>query len=129
LPNTVKVYSKNNEYLPRDKYDRLIEELDYIFIPYSADSFKFAASGAVLEAIFKKKPVLMYSNHYFNYLDRKLGHFGYFLDKGAFNWRKLKDKTQYALFSQHIEDIIEQLSPEYIVTQYRRIIDSFKSFS
>jgi len=44
---------------------------------YPNSSYELIASGAVLDAINIKKPILALKNNYFNYLFDKFGAFGY----------------------------------------------------
>ena len=54
--------------------------LDFILFLYPKDSYRLIASGAILEAISLKKPILALRNDYFNYLFKKFGDFGYLTD-------------------------------------------------
>lgn len=67
----------NNRHLLRDEYDMLVQDLDYIYFPYTKESYKYGASGAVYEAIVKGIPFIAYSNDYFKMLNDKFGKIGF----------------------------------------------------
>lgn len=66
--------------LPRDEYDRRVQELDYILYFYSSDAYKITASGAIFDAINIKKPIIAIRNDYFQYLFDTYGAFGYLVE-------------------------------------------------
>lgn len=80
LPPKVKIYNDGDRFIPKDEYDNLVDELDYIYLPYPIGSFMYTASGAILEALFKNKGIIMHKNGYSTYLAEKYGEFGYFID-------------------------------------------------
>lgn len=80
LPANVKVYNDSDRLIPKDEYDQLVDELDYIYLPYPIGSFMYTASGAILEALFKNKGIIMHRNAYSTYLADRYGEFGYFID-------------------------------------------------
>lgn len=69
-----------NTELPRKKYNQLITELDYILFFYPQTSYKITASGAIMDAIALKKPIIALKNDYFEYIFNKFGKFGYLVD-------------------------------------------------
>ena len=56
------------EGLPREEFDVQIEKLDYLLYLYPVDSYKFTASGAILDAVKLRKPIIALHNDYFDYL-------------------------------------------------------------
>lgn len=63
--------------LPREDYEKYINDLDYILFFYPKDSYKLTASGAIFDAIAYHKPVIALSNDYFSYIFDKCGEIGY----------------------------------------------------
>lgn len=57
-----------------------IEALDYIIFFYEKDSYKLTASGAIMDAIDRRRPVIAIKNDYFTYLFNKYGEFGYLVE-------------------------------------------------
>jgi hypothetical protein len=72
--------NKTNKLLSRSDYDQIVRDLDYIYFPYSIDSYKYGASGAVYEAIVKGKPFIAYANDYFKMIIKKFGPVGYLFE-------------------------------------------------
>lgn len=54
--------------IPRDIFENHIESLDYILYLYPSTSYKLTASGAILDAIKLKKPIICLANDYFKYI-------------------------------------------------------------
>lgn len=69
--------NQQNKHFGREDYDRIIEKMDMLFYPYPANSYRLSASGAVFEAIVKRKPILAMENPYFKWLFEKFGTLGY----------------------------------------------------
>ena len=63
--------------LARKELEERADKLDFILFLYPNSSYELIASGAVLDAINIKKPILALKNNYFNYLFDKFGAFGY----------------------------------------------------
>lgn len=62
--------------LPQDIYNERIDRLDYILFLYDRNSYRITASGAVMDAINLRKPIIALENDYFCYLFGKYGSFG-----------------------------------------------------
>ena len=52
-------------------------EMDCYLFLYDVDSYKYTASGAILEAIWNEKPIFALNNYYFRYMFDKYGKLGY----------------------------------------------------
>ena len=128
LPNTVKLMNPNSEFIPRDEYNKMIEELDYIYCPYPTGAFKAIASGALLEAISKHKPVIMHRNEHVMYLREKYGEFGIIMDDTDEGFDKirpvLKDYVHYKHLQIMQDTLLEKLSPENLGNSLRNICNS-----
>ena len=113
LPNNICYCATNNEFIPRERYNILISELDYIYIPYPVSAFKFFASGALLEAIFSGKPVLMYRNSCNEYFYNKYGEYGIFIDDFRYSELKgiLQDQKNYKRIVENQRIIMNNLDP------------------
>lgn len=68
------------ESIPRDEFDSLISGLDYILYLYPNSSYKFSASGSLLDSLNIESPVISFKNNYFQYIFNKFGDFGYLVD-------------------------------------------------
>lgn len=126
LPSKVKIYNDNGRFIPKDEYDNLVEELDFIYLPYPNGSFKYTASGAVLEALFKNKGIIMHQNNYSLYLTGKYGDFGYFIDNLP-KKKVLENITSKDFYEQLIkngETVRKKLTPNSVLNYFG--IDYFK---
>ena len=57
-----------------------INQLDFILYFYPKDIYRLTASGAVFEAINRKRPIIAIRNEYFEYIFKKYGSIGYLVD-------------------------------------------------
>lgn len=55
----------SNEYIPREIFNQEIDTLDFILFLYPTNSYKLIASGALLDALSKEKPIIALNNSYF----------------------------------------------------------------
>lgn len=121
FPENVEIVNKSNGYLPRDKYEEAIDKMDYILLPYSSSEYKLIASGAVLEAIVRCKPTIMYENDYFMYLTQKFGDFGYFVNHKEIIG-ELDNQAKYSQFIERELYISKLISPEQIRNRFLEIL-------
>lgn len=122
----VNIENETEFFFSRTKYESLIQEMDYIFVPYSSSLYNLIASGAVLQAIACRKPVIMSSNNYFRYLVSKYGQIGYFVeDYSCYNFIKLlKDEDKYQTIINQENVILKKLSPKCLVSDLKHIINA-----
>lgn len=66
--------------LSNEEFNKRVGEQDYILFLYDKESYKLTASGAIMDAINFRKPVISLRNDYFDYLFRKYGAFGLLFD-------------------------------------------------
>lgn len=71
---------KRRTALERDELNQRIDQLSYIIFLYSSSSYKLTASGAIMDAISRKRPIIAIRNDYFEYLFGKYGSFGFLVD-------------------------------------------------
>lgn len=76
----VRVPSKPEEPLPETKFLAEVSELDFILFFYSSDTYRLTASGALLDAVRLRKPIIALRNDYFEYFFKKFGSIGYLVD-------------------------------------------------
>lgn len=62
------IWAGHEKGLPRDEFERLVGQLDYLLYLYPLGSYRFTASGAVLDAVKMRKPIISLHNDYFDYL-------------------------------------------------------------
>ncbi|WP_297974928.1 glycosyltransferase family 1 protein [uncultured Capnocytophaga sp.] len=75
LPN-----NKGVNAIDREELEMRTQELDTILFFYPKDSYKLIASGAIMDAISMKKPIIAIRNSYFSYIFKKFGTFGFLVD-------------------------------------------------
>ncbi|HIZ34078.1 MAG TPA: hypothetical protein H9814_11220 [Candidatus Bacteroides merdigallinarum] len=54
--------------LLRDEFEKEVQRLDYLLYLYPIGSYRFTASGAILDAVKMNKPIIALHNDYFDYL-------------------------------------------------------------
>ena len=103
----------------------MIEELDYIYCPYPTGAFEMTASGALLEAIAQRRPIIMHNNEYTIHLRKLYGDFGIIIDDEDDRFESikqtLKDEMQYAKHIAQQDRILEMISPENLSQDLERI--------
>lgn len=57
-----------------------IDKLDFILFFYPSETYKLTASGAIFDAINRKRPIIAIRNDYFEYIFSKFGSIGYLVD-------------------------------------------------
>lgn len=107
--------------LTREEFDQRIDKLDFLLFLYPRLSYKMTASGAILDAINRGKPIIAIRNDYFEYLFQKYGSFGFLVDDieemvDLLN-RLIVDKNLYPDID--FEEFRKKLSPEYMKDELR----------
>ena len=69
-----------NEPVPTGEFLRKVSKLDFLLYFYTDDKYKLTASGALLDAIRMRKPIIALRNDYFEYIFNKYGPLGYLVD-------------------------------------------------
>lgn len=76
----VAMASRTNEPLPYPDYIRAVNKLDFLLFFYGKDKYRLTASGALLDAVRYRKPIIALRNEYFDYFFCKFGEVGYLVD-------------------------------------------------
>jgi hypothetical protein len=66
--------------LSDEEFCKSVEALDFLLFLYPTDTYKLIASGAILDCLRFRRPVIALRTDYFDYLFRKFGAFGYLAD-------------------------------------------------
>lgn len=113
LPQSVIIENPAERYLPKEEYEFLIQQMDYLYFPYPKDAFKLTASGAIFESIAGLRPPLMHSNHFFIYLAREYGDFGMFVDQLSDDefLKTITDKDKYEKMCGVLTDFSKKIYP------------------
>lgn len=108
-----------DEYLPREKFEEKIKELDCTLYFYPKDSYKLTASGAVFDAVKLHKPIIAYRNDYFLYIKNEANYPIIFVDN--------VDEMEQAILNFHpslsgtTESAYEKFGVKHVSNQLRII--------
>lgn len=97
--------------------------LDYILLLYPADTYRLIASGAVLDCIRFRKPVLALATEYFRYLFDKFGRFGYLADSVDELTELLRHPERLPRSDYDFDAIAEALRAETLTPQLKEIMN------
>lgn len=103
--------------LSRKEYDQLVSEFDFILFFYPSNNYRITASGAIMDSLSLKKPIIALRNDYFEYVFEKFGEFGYLCDT-------VEDMVTHAknVPAVDFDTIRKKFSPEALLPQLRAII-------
>lgn len=119
--------SPNDSYLPFAEYNAYVCEMDVLLFPYKTDSYRMAASGAALEAIWNGKPIVAMQTPYFSYLFERFGPMGILCNDeeellaALLAWSQLPAQ-QIQEFTENLKTARESLSPTAIQQQLSHIV-------
>lgn len=113
--------------LSRSQYDERLSALDYMLFFYNPHGYKITASGAIMDALAIRKPIIALRNDYFEYLFEKFGAFGYLVD----DVDQMVETTARILSGVPNEEfdfdsIRDRLSPDCVLTQFGAIINQME---
>ena len=117
----IKYLSQENYLITREVYDKNIEELDYILFFYDYKNYKITASGAIMDALNKEKPIIALKNDYFEYLFYTYGEFGFLynsIEDMAIGISKLVSGELSVQFN--FNEIKNNFKPESIALQLKK---------
>lgn len=117
----IKFLTQENNLITRDIFDKKIEELDYILFFYDHKNYKITASGAIMDALNKEKPIIALKNDYFEYLFDTYGEFGYLynsIDDMVIGINKLVNGELNVQFN--FNEIKNNFRPESIALQLKK---------
>lgn len=80
LPENLKCAAEKHRMLDQKLFNDSIAKITYACFPYPSDTYKFTASGAVLDAIRFLKPIVYIKNDYFDGILKDAGNIGYRCD-------------------------------------------------
>lgn len=120
-----KVYTNKKEYLideihwigykmglKREEFEKQIQQLDYILYLYPINSYKLTASGAIMDAVKLRKPIISLHNDYFDYLMNKkpIGYLGNTSDELEQIIRKIVNKKLNNSFEKEFNLLSQKVS-------------------
>lgn len=111
--------------LDRDELNHRIDQLSYIIFLYSSSSYKLTASGAIMDAINRKRPIIAIRNDYFEYLFRKYGSFGFLVnsvDEMVVLFNRLVEAKSLSYPDINFDKLRIRLSPESIKNELKELL-------
>lgn len=112
--------------LPADEFNAMVADLDYILLLYPRDSYRMIASGALLDTIRFRKPLIAISTPYFEYFFNKFGKLGLLADSADDIVEILQDLPNHTPPAYPYDHIMNQLSPESLAPRLKSILASLK---
>lgn len=109
--------------MDEEEFCNAVSEIDFILLTYPKDTYRLMASGAVLEALRYRKPVIAYRTDYFDYLFNKFGPFGYLADSRT-EMKQFVSNAQALNRKFPFDEIARQLTAEALTPQLQRIISN-----
>ena len=105
-------WTSKTKCLNREEFEQEINKLDYFLFLYPLNSYKYTASGAIMDAIRLKKPIISLRNDYFDYLmgAYPIGYLEDSLENIENDIRKIVDGELTPNFSNEFNNIIEKIS-------------------
>lgn len=116
-----------NDMLPREEFEKQIEQLNYILYLYPTNSYKLTASGAIMDAIKLKKPIISLKNDFFCEL-LKNHPIGYLKS----SIEEISDVIKYLIyyqeenlkFEQNFKIVTDRISIPYNTTIFKQALKS-----
>lgn len=131
-PNIAAPFIDNKQPIPQKDYDALIQSSDVLLFMYEKDSYKFTASGAILDCLKYNTPALSLSNSLFNYYEKNRLFPGetksdlYAIKKRII---ELLNPENYELFIENSQDSIKRLKKQTSAVECRKVISRVLSDS
>jgi len=75
--NGVTVVSENNRSVSQHDYEQFIQQSDYAVFTFDSDNYVFRVSGALMDAVLFRKPIIALKQDYIEYLFREGGNIGF----------------------------------------------------
>jgi glycosyltransferase involved in cell wall biosynthesis len=69
-----------NRWCGREELDLIMQDVDYVFIPYQPGSYAFTVSGVLFDAIRYGKPIIALRTDVIDYYFKKYGNIGFLAD-------------------------------------------------
>lgn len=120
------------DYLDRKEYEMYCAQLHFTLFFYDQNQYVFRTSGAIIDTIAMKIPIIGFKHPYFDYLSLEVGSIGYFFDN--FNDLKLnigsllENKSQlaadYHRFKNNLQRANQLFSLDTIANDFRKQIST-----
>ena len=128
ISKNVTLFSKPHEMIPRNLFNEALEKVTYACFPYPSNTYKFTASGAVLDAVIYLKPIVYIKNDYFDGIFKDAGDIGYRCENEKDfieTIKKLDENPDVNRYKQQVENLKRlqnKFSIDNIEKQIRAIV-------
>ncbi len=128
ISTNLTLLSKPHEMIPRNLFNEALEKVTYACFPYPSNTYKFTASGAVLDAVIYLKPIVYIKNDYFDGIFKEAGDIGYRCENEKEfieTIKKLDENSDINRYKQQVENIKKlqkKFSIENTENQIRTIV-------
>jgi glycosyltransferase involved in cell wall biosynthesis len=130
--NALVTYNNAAEMLSKDEFNTKIDELDYTVFFYSDENYKFCSSGAILDAIHHKIPILSIKNQGFQAIfaeaDGEIGILVNDVKEMAQTIRRIiqePDPEKYTSMVNNLAAYQEKYTTEHVSKQLLKQIKTF----
>ncbi len=113
-----------DDHISDDEFLKRVSGLDYLLFLYPADTYRLIASGAILDSIRFRRPIIGISTDYFRYIFDKFGQLGFLaddVDSLADTIRKFKEKDIPAF---DFDGVARRLSPEALLPALKDVMEN-----
>lgn len=118
----VNIPSKN-EALNRERFEKYLNDSDFIVLFYPKDLYRLTASGILFDAIKFEKPIIALKNDFFEYYFNKYGEIGWLCNDYNEVLNLLKSGIEKRDFSKQFKYLQEELSIEKQSNIFKDIIN------
>lgn len=108
---------ETNEALSDHEFSQRVSNLDFILYFYDKETYRLTASGALLDSIRFRKPIISLRNEYFEYFFEKYGPVGYLVNS-LDEMSKLLTNAENLTRNFDFDKIAEQLKPSSFQTAF-----------
>lgn len=119
---------QSEDYIPRERFDKEVNSLDYILFLYPKDSYQLTASGALFDAISNEIPIIALENLYFNEIlkDSNIGYLCGSVDEivGIIKMLLNTNNRIETNYEDQFSLLKEKLQTSYLTDKLKEIIDS-----
>lgn len=119
ISTNLKLLSSPHKMISRKLFDESLEKITYACFPYPSDTYRFTASGAVLDAIIYLKPIIYIKNDYFDGIFEKSENIGYRCENEEDFIKTIKEIDSHPdidCYKKQIENLKKLQSKFYINT-------------
>lgn len=120
--------TKKGIFLEKNDYQTFVKNITYACLPYPKDSYKYTASGSLLDAIAFLKPIIYIGNDYFDCIFKDAGDVGYRCEneedfiKQVLFLDETPDLQRYEKQVLNLQKLRETLSIKQIETDFKNIL-------